>query len=86
MDPINQTREKTHRFTLLYTGADELTEDLANALYEAGCDDALLGIQNGLLFLDFNRTSPSYKEALSSAINDVERSAAPIRLVRVEPI
>lgn len=55
-------------------------------MFEAGCDDALLGMRAGEVTLGFAREAPSFREALLSAIADVEKAALPIRLVRVEPI
>jgi hypothetical protein len=86
MNPDTGVLQETHRFSLLYTGVTDLTKELGNALYEAGCDDALVGIQNGLLFLDFGRSASTFREALTSVIEDVERSGQPLRLVRVEPL
>ncbi len=86
MSVKSSTLQKTFSFSLRYTGLDDLTEAMVDAFFEAGCDDATLGFQEGLIFLDFHREAPSFKDALLSAIEDVERSAVPIRLVRVEPI
>jgi hypothetical protein len=86
MDAETAVLEATHEFSLLYTGVDDLSDELANALFEAGCGDATIGIQNGFFFADFHRDAPSFREALMSAIADVERSGQPIRLVRVEPL
>src|SRR4051794_32515552 len=44
-----------HRFSLIYTGKCQLDDEIENAIFEAGCDDALLGVQAGGLFLDFAR-------------------------------
>ncbi len=78
--------QKTHEFTLIYTGFEELTEEFVNAMYEAGCDDALIGMRDGFFFADFGRSAPTFREALISAIEDIERSGQPLQLVRVEPI
>jgi hypothetical protein len=82
---IMKTKNKTFSFSLYFQGATELTPDLEDALFEAGCSDALVGIQNGMLFLDFDRESSSYEEALKSAIADVNRAGLGLRLVNVGP-
>ena len=74
--------DKTYEFTLIYDGPTELTDELENAIFEAGCGDALLSIIDGQMVLDFNREAPSLREALSSAIDDLERTGLPIRLIR----
>jgi hypothetical protein len=75
----------THAFTLVLTGADEITDALSDRLFEAGCDDALLGMRNGVLFLDFLRAAKSAEQAILSAISDVARSGTGVRAERVEP-
>jgi len=77
--------KKTYSFTLIYTGADDLTQGLCDALFEAGCDDALLGLRDGLITLDFDREAATYQEALQSAIRNVDESGTGLKLVRVEP-
>jgi hypothetical protein len=86
MSPDTGVVQERHEFSLLYTGVDDLTDELSDALFEAGCDDATIGIQNGFFFADFHRQAATFREALISAIEDVERSGQPLRLVRVEPL
>jgi hypothetical protein len=86
MNPDGSVIQETHRFSLLYTGVEDLTDEFANAMYEAGCDDASIGIQDGFFFADFGRVAPSFRDALISAIEDIERVGQPLRLVRVEPL
>ena len=74
-----------HQFSLIFSGPTELTQELEDSLYEAGCSDALLGIQDGHVFLDFHREAPSFRIALMSAIADVECAGVGLELIRVEP-
>lgn len=73
-------------FSLRFRGPEELNDDQADTLFEAGCGDALFGLQNGEYFLDFHRKAPTFRVALISAISDVERANVGLELVRVEPI
>jgi len=73
-------------FSLVFTGPTELTDELVDLLYEAGCDDGLIGMQSGEFFIDFHRRAPSYRIALMSAIADLERAGLGLELTRVEPI
>jgi hypothetical protein len=86
MNPAAKVVQETHEFTLIYTGVEDLTDEFVNAMYEAGCDDALIGMRDGYFFADFGRSAPTFREALISAIEDIERSGQPLRLVRVEPL
>jgi hypothetical protein len=57
-----------------------------DALYEAGCDDATLGVgRPGMLALDFARQAASAEEAITSAIHDVRRATHGAQLVEVAP-
>ena len=59
-------------FTLEIRGADIFDDEVIDALYEAGCDDALIGQFMGVDRLDFDREARSYCEAVRTAIEDVE--------------
>jgi hypothetical protein len=81
-----KVKQPIHEFTLIFSGIDEITAELSDAIFEAGCDDALFGMQNGEVFLDFHREAPSFRVALMSAIANVERADIGLELIRVEPI
>src|SRR5437660_5119090 len=72
-----------HEFTLILHGFSELTDDVEDRLFEAGCDDALLGVLDGTPFLDFTREASSLKDAILSAIRDVAKAG--FEVVRIEP-
>ncbi len=72
----------TYRFTLIVEGVDINDPDVFNALYEAGCDDALIGTTSGIPVMDFSRRAASLYEAISSAIADAE-SVDGLRVVRI---
>ncbi len=60
-------------FLLIVEGADLHTDAVADALFEAGCDDALLGSRDGVQYLGFDREAESLSQAVRSALADVER-------------
>jgi predicted DNA-binding transcriptional regulator AlpA len=65
----------TLTFKLAHRGDDP--GKFLNALFEAGCDDAAVGIgQHGMIGLDFTRSAASAVEALRSAIRNA-RTAIP---------
>lgn len=66
--------DREHDFVLILSGVAELTTEVENALFEAGCDDATLSVQYGRLCLEFSRTAPSLMDAVLSAIRDVRRA------------
>jgi len=75
----------THTFALVLDGFHELTDEVENCIYEAGCDDALLSIRDGTPLLDFDRHAKSLREAILSAIEDIEGAGVNACVIRVEP-
>jgi hypothetical protein len=75
---------KSHNFTIIASGLDIAAEtDVADRLFEAGCDDATLSIQKGVMVLEFDRVARTFIAALFSAVRDVQRAGAKVE--RVEP-
>jgi hypothetical protein len=75
---------RVHRFTLILSGIAELTPDLADTLYGATGGDIECNMRNGVAFLDFARQARSLRDAITSAIRQVEGAGAGVRVVRVE--
>ena len=48
--------KETHEFTLVVNGISELTPEVLDALFEAGCDDATVCQQNDRVEMDFARS------------------------------
>jgi transcriptional regulator with XRE-family HTH domain len=76
---------KQYYFTLVLSGTDEHTEDLEDALFEAGCDDALLNFRESAVFLDFDRKAENIEDAVISAIKDVYNANIGASIVGVAP-
>jgi len=72
-------------FTLVLSGITELTPALLDAFCEAGCDDALFAVQDGVAYADFCRAAPTSEEAVQSAIRDVESAVVGVKVARVDP-
>ena len=71
-------------FTLILTESLELTDDLADALFAAGCDDGTPGTCNGIFSIDFHREAISLEEAIRSAIADVKTAGYQVARVEIE--
>jgi len=83
MAKVTRKRALSYQFTLILTGIKDLTPEVTDALYEAGFDDALVGMAAGVPYIDVNhRHAESLEQAVRQAIVDVE--AAGFRVVRVE--
>lgn len=79
---------KEYSFTLKFNcPEDRLKLDYyIEQLYEAGCDDSLIGIgKQGCIALDFIRSAPSAFEAISSAIVDVKKAIPDASLIEATP-
>jgi hypothetical protein len=73
-----------YEFTLILTGAPELTEEMADKLYEAGCDDGTPGTCNGVCSIDFHREADSLESAIRSAIAHVKSAGYEVERVEIE--
>lgn len=73
-----------YAFTLILSEPLELTDDLAEALFTAGCDDGTPGTCNGVFFIDFHREAGSFEEAMRSAIADVQTAGYAVARVEIE--
>lgn len=72
-----------YNFTLFFEGPD--IEDHLDALFEAGCDDALFGLRSGQQFAEFDRDAPSFGDAILQALRTLEATVPDLSVTRVEP-
>jgi hypothetical protein len=77
-------RMRTHTFVLILESPREVTSELEDALFEAGCDDAAFGQRAGALYLEFDREAPDFLDAVLSAIRDAQ-TVPDVRVARIEP-
>jgi hypothetical protein len=75
---------RVYEFVCTLSGADELTDELEDALLEAGCNDAFLHSTGGVVFLDFDREAETLGDAIGSAVKDVEKAGYKVAKVEVE--
>ena len=62
-----------HHFTLIVDGRDVQQEEMIDALFEAGCDDGLVGRAEGIQYIEFDREAARLDDAILSAVADVEK-------------
>ena len=75
---------KAHKFTLVLSGISDIEPETANSLYEATSGDIEFSSVDGVAFLEFTRRAANLREAITSAIRDVEGANVGARVVRVE--
>jgi hypothetical protein len=73
-----------HRFALVLSGVAKLAPQLAAALYAATNGDIECNLRDGVAFLEFERSARTLREAITSAIREVEGAAVGVRVIRVE--
>lgn len=74
---------RTYQFAIIASGLNPADEDFENRLFEAGCDDATISFQKGLIIIEFSREAKNFAHAITSAFENVLRSGAKIE--RFEP-
>lgn len=79
-----QSCEREYDFGLILSGAKELTTEIEDGLFKAGCDDATLSIQYGCIYMEFSRSAASLKDAILSAIMDVRKAKVGVNVWRVD--
>lgn len=72
-----------YSFSVTIEGADVLTDDAQNALFEACCGDGTFGISNDAQTVEFDREAPDFAEAVASAIKAIEGAVRGVRVITV---
>jgi hypothetical protein len=65
---------KTYEFDIILMEMSEVTDEQADVLFAAGCDDGTPACSNGMAWIHFDREAPSLEEAIQSAVMQI-RSA-----------
>ncbi|MEX2142709.1 MAG: hypothetical protein WD894_25870 [Pirellulales bacterium] len=73
-----------YSFTLILAGDLELTEEIADELFAAGCDDGTPGTCNGVFSIDFHREAPSLEAAIQSTIANVKSAGYEVERVEID--
>ena len=72
----------TFHFTLIVDGPDLQDQFLIDALFDAGCDDAMIGCSDGVQYVDFDREADGFREAILAAVDDLE-SLEGVEVIRI---
>ena len=73
-----------YEFTLILEGSVELTDAIADKLFEAGCNDGTPGTCEGVFSIDFHREATSLEDAIRSAIANVKAAGYEVERVEIE--
>jgi hypothetical protein len=69
-------------FDVVLKGVTEVTDEQADALFDAGCDDGTPASCDGLAWVHFDREAPSLEDAIRTAIAQIQ--SAGLRVAKVE--
>lgn len=75
-----------YNFTLTLSGVTSDTTRLEDALFESGCDDALIAFYGTSVYLEFDRESDSLAKAIMTAIRDIESAGLNARVESVDTV
>jgi hypothetical protein len=73
---------KTYAFDVVLKDVSEVTDDQADVLFAAGCDDGTPATCDGVTWIHFDREAASLEEAIRSAVAQIQ--AAGFRVSKVE--
>ncbi|MGH7200329.1 MAG: hypothetical protein ACREJB_06965 [Planctomycetaceae bacterium] len=77
-------KEHVYRFRVILADLEEVSEDAAEALYEAGCDDGLCGSSEGIADVMFDREAKSLDEAVRTAVRDVRKAGFQVARIEID--
>jgi hypothetical protein len=73
-----------YAFRLILKEGTEITEELADRLFEAGCDDGTPGTFCGMPYVSFHREAENLESAIRSAVANVQRAGCVVERLQIE--
>ena len=77
-------RMNCYDFVVVLKGLDVIDDDLAEALYEAGCDDGSPFSSGGVAAVGFSREADCLESAIRSAVADVQKAGCTVQRIEIE--
>lgn len=77
---------KTYEFNVILIDVSEATDEHADALFEAGCDDGTLVSRNDQAWIHFDREASSLEDAIRTAVAQVQSAGLTAAKVEMEII
>jgi hypothetical protein len=75
---------KTYEFNVVLKDLSEVTEEHADVLYAAGCDDGTPASCDGVAWVHFDRSAPSLEDAIRSALTQIQSAGFTISKVELD--
>ena len=74
---------KTYDFEVILAAGTDMTEELADQLFEAGCDDSTPGVCCGVPVIGFSREADCLESAIRSAVADVQKAGCVVERLQI---
>lgn len=75
---------QTYQFTVYLQGVEVMTDDMAERLFEAGCDDGTPSSGNGIAKVRFHREAKSLEDAIASAVGQIRHAGLNVASVEID--
>ncbi len=75
---------KVYEFDLVLKQTSEVTDDEADRLFAAGCDDGTPAGSHNQVWIHFDREAASLEEAISSAVAQVQSAGLAVSKVELD--
>jgi isopentenyl diphosphate isomerase/L-lactate dehydrogenase-like FMN-dependent dehydrogenase len=74
---------KTYEFDVILKDVPEISDEQADALYAAGCDDATPASSNGVAWIHFDRAASTLEDAIRSSVAQVQKAGMIVARVEI---
>jgi hypothetical protein len=75
---------KTYDFDVVLKDVSEITDDQADVLFAAGCDDGTPVSCNGTAWIHFDREASSLEEAIGKAVAQVQSAGFNVSKIQLD--
>jgi hypothetical protein len=75
---------KTYEFDVVLKDVSEVTDEQADKLFAAGCDDGTPAACNGVAWIHFDRQAASLEEAIAAAVAQVHASGLLVAKIELD--
>jgi hypothetical protein len=73
-----------YEFTAILSNRTEMTDELAESLHAAGCDDGTPCSSGGSAYVCFSREAESLEAAIRSAVADIQKAGCAVAEVKID--
>jgi hypothetical protein len=76
---------RTYEFDVVLKDVAEVTDEQADLLFAAGCDDGTPASCNGIAWVHFDREASSLEEAIGTAVAQVQSAGFGVSKIQAAP-